>query len=272
LLTCILFYKSFLIKYTTVFKFQHNGKPQEQFLFIKKGDPEHVENYRPISNIFSLATVFEKLVLLRLKDLEIDFKVNLMGHQQQGFKRNHSSVTAGIELQSKISNRNDKNEYVAVASFDLSAAFDITDRGLLFKRMVKLGFPGDILSLLKEWLSDQYFYVEIENNISYYRKSKYGEIQGLVLGLILFNVFLRPIYNLAKLLSYADDNYLLKHDKDLLATICKCKIKSEFLLSWLLKSGLKVNESKTKICIFHRNDIPKMKVKIGSCEIETKMN
>ena len=66
-----------------------------------------------------------------------------MGHQQHGFKRNHSTVTAGIELQSKISNRNDNNEYVAVASFDFSAAFDVIDRGLLFKRMVKLGFPGD---------------------------------------------------------------------------------------------------------------------------------
>jgi len=90
------------------------------------------------------------------------------------------------------------------------------------------------------------------------------------LGPILFNIFMRPIYDLIDLTSYADDNYQISFDKDLMATLGKCKMKSEFLVDWLSNSGLKVNESKTEICIFYKQELQKQKVIIKNYEIESK--
>jgi hypothetical protein len=44
---------------------------------------------------------------------------------------------------------------VAVASLDLSPAFDVVNRELLHERMVKMGRPDDIVNLIKEWLANK---------------------------------------------------------------------------------------------------------------------
>ena len=44
----------------------------------------------------------------------------------------------------------------------------------------------------------------------------------------------------------------------------------ELITKWLRQSGLKVNDSKTEICLFHRKDHPPIKIKIKNVEIETK--
>ena len=47
------------------------------------------------------------------------------GKHQHGFVKNRSTATAGLLLQSLIARTLDNDEYVALASIDLSAAFDI---------------------------------------------------------------------------------------------------------------------------------------------------
>ena len=44
---------------------------------------------------------------------------------QHGFKKNRGTSTAGLQLQSLISRALDDDEFVAMASLDLSAAFDV---------------------------------------------------------------------------------------------------------------------------------------------------
>ena len=51
--------------------------------------------------------------------------------------------------------------YYELASLDLSAAFDLVNRNLLFERLKIMGIPDDIITLLKDWLSDRKFYVNI---------------------------------------------------------------------------------------------------------------
>ena len=51
------------------------------------------------------------------------------------FKKNKSTATAGILLQSLIAKATDLNQYALMASLDLSAAFDLVNVGLLVKRL-----------------------------------------------------------------------------------------------------------------------------------------
>ena len=68
----------------------------------KKGSKQAIENYRPISNLCSSTKTFENLILNRIKAIESLQKINITGKQQNGFKPNHSTATAGLLLQSLI--------------------------------------------------------------------------------------------------------------------------------------------------------------------------
>ena len=71
--------------------------------------------------------------------LETKNKLDLTGKQQHGFKKSKSTATAGALLQSLIARAADDNQYVVMASMDLSAAFDLVNVELLLKRLRIIG-------------------------------------------------------------------------------------------------------------------------------------
>ena len=132
----------------------------------KKGSKTVIENYRPVANLCSVSKIFEKLILKRINDLEILNGISLAGKQQHGFQKNKSTLTAGLLLQSLIAGALDDDNYVALASLDLSAAFDIVDVRLLLKRLKIIGLPSDVVRLIEIWLSKRYFYVCVNSSES----------------------------------------------------------------------------------------------------------
>ena len=64
---------------------------------------------------------------------------------------------------------------------------------------------------------------------------------------VLFSIFIRPIYNIEDLTTYADDNYLGAENRILLNAIDEIKRKITRVSDWLTNSGLKINEKKTDI-------------------------
>jgi len=65
---------------------------------FKSGDRLNIKNYPPIANLCSLGKIFEKMVLHKL-DAETS---NMEGVSQHGFRCNHSTLTAALELQTAI--------------------------------------------------------------------------------------------------------------------------------------------------------------------------
>ena len=132
----------------------------------KKGDKKCVENYRPVANLCSVSKIFERLILQRILELEAISGIKVGGKQQHGFTKNRSTLTAGLLIQSLITRALEKNEYVALAAIDLSAAFDIVNVDLLIKRLVILGLPSDVIKLIEIWLVERYFYVSVNGSDS----------------------------------------------------------------------------------------------------------
>ena len=128
---------------------------------FKKGSKTKIENYRPIANLCSASKIFEKLILKQIHYLESTNKLDLTGKQQHGFKKNKSTATAGALLQSIIARAADNNCYVVMASMDLSMAFDLVNTDLLIKRLRVMGFPNDLINLIREWLVGRSFYVQV---------------------------------------------------------------------------------------------------------------
>ena len=58
----------------------------------KKGDPQLLDNYRPISTLPIFSKIFEKLIYTRIYDFLV--AKNVLYEKQFGFRRNHSTSHA----------------------------------------------------------------------------------------------------------------------------------------------------------------------------------
>ena len=237
---------------------------------FKKGSKTAIENYRPIANQCCISKIFEKLILRQINYLESINKLDFTGKQQHGFKKNKSTLTAGLLLQSLIARATDDNNYALMASLDLSAAFDLVNVRLLSKRLRIIGLPSDLIELIVVWLSDRKFYVELDGVCSQIYDSNDGTIQGSVLGPILYAIFVSPLFDLTEITNFADDNFVLQFNTQINALIRDMEMRLEMIVKWLKDSGLRVNESKTELCLFHRNDTRSISISIQDQQIFSK--
>jgi hypothetical protein len=129
--------------------------------------------------------VFEKLILMQILEMEEQAGISFTGANQHGFKKERSTITASVEIQSRVSALMDQDQYVAMASLDLSEAFDVVNVDLLLVRLRKMGLPTDIINLLESWLKDRQCYVELTNSCSQYFDSDEGTVQESILGSVL---------------------------------------------------------------------------------------
>ena len=53
---------------------------------------------------------------------------------------------------------------------------------------------------------------------------------------------------------FADENYLIVWNRSVQQLIIDMKKTIESVIKWLRQSGLKVNDSKTELCLFHQKD------------------
>ena len=235
----------------------------------KSGDPHKIENYRPISNLCSASKIFEKLILKRLTQIEKENNCSLTGISQHGFKKEHSTCTLGLTVQSVLAHALDENNYALMASLDLSAAFDVVNVKLLLKRLKVIGLPHDVIKLIRVWLEQRHFYVDIDGSVSEMIDSNAGTVQGSILGPILYAIFVSPVFDLEKMSNYADDNYIIRWNKKIDVLINDMKKSLEAITKWLRDSGLKVNESKTEICLFHRSESQSIEIIVNGVTLKS---
>ena len=136
---------------TTLFnKIYLQKKLPEQWLMSviipvhKKGKKDEITNYRPVANLCSGSKIFEKLILNRIYEIETEMKIDLTGINQHGFKKERSTLTAGLSIQTALAKALDQGRFVLMASLDLSSAFDVVNIDLLIKRLKINGLPADI--------------------------------------------------------------------------------------------------------------------------------
>ena len=82
-----------------------------------------------------------------------------------------------------------------------------------------------------------------------------------------------PLFDLQSQINFADDNFCVIWNRDLVLLIDDLEKRLEMIVKWLKDLGLVVNESKTEICLFHNNDQPPIIVMLqGSAIVSKKIN
>ena len=145
----------------------------------KKGSKNDIKNYRPIANLCSMAKVYEQLIIDRLREIETKNLCDQSGKSQHEFKKGKSTATAGLTLQSILTWALDEDKYAIMSSIDLSAAFDVVNIKLLIKRLKIIGLQTDIIELIKIWLDNRLFYVDINCEWSFIKHSVIGKYKDL---------------------------------------------------------------------------------------------
>jgi hypothetical protein len=91
-----------------------------------------------------------------------------------------------------------------------------------------------------------------------------------VLGPVLYAIFVSLLFDLTQITNFADDNFVIGWNEQLSVLIENLELDLEMIVKELKDSGLKVNEGKTEMCLFHRNDQPSTSIKLQGLTIKTK--
>ena len=120
-----------------------------------------------------------------------------------------------------------------ICKYDLSAAFDVVNIDLPLKRLRKMGMPADIPILLESWLKNQQCYVEVRSCWSQYFNSNCVTVQGSILGPVLLGLFASPLLEKEDVISYADDTYLIKGNRNKEIILQRLQFQLERVMKWL---------------------------------------
>ena len=142
-----------------------------------------------------------------------------MGIYQNGFKRQKSTSTLALQLQS-----------LKGRALDLCAAFGIDNTDLHLKQLRILGLPVDIVGLIETWLRNRLFYEQVKDLNSNFTEINLRTIQGSILGPILYAILVAPLYYISKLSHFANSNFALFQIISKLACVNSMETKLKLIL------------------------------------------
>ena len=168
---------------------------------FKKGDREMITNYRPISLLNSINKIFEKIIDKRVRNF-LD-KYNLIYNYQFGFRKQHSTSLAVLEVIDECYKKLDEGYLAMGIYFDLQKAFDTVNHDILLKKLYHYGIRGKLHKWFTSYLRNRTQYCCINNTVSEVLNINCGVPQGSVLGPLLFIIYVNDIPN--SIISQADN-------------------------------------------------------------------
>ena len=191
-------------------------------------DCENLKNYRPVSNLCTLAKVTEKMAMKRLYG-HFD-ENNLREPLQSAYRPGHSTETALVKVFNDCLTMIDKKQCVLLVLLDLSAAFDTVDHSVMLQRLEKLfGVTGSALEWLRSYFSERFQRVVVGDSSSKPVELTTGVPQGSVVGPGAFSAYTKPLGSIIR--EHESDLHLYADDTQLYVGchIADCQVKKEKL-------------------------------------------
>lgn len=223
---------------------------------FKNGNKEHVTNYRPISVLPIISKIMEKIMNKRL--LNFLQKSKFFYPNQYGFRKNSNSETAVVDITSDIQLQLDKKQNCGIISLDLCKAFDTVNHEILLKKMYDIGIRGNSYNWFKNYLTNRYQFVSINNHSSSYKKIICGVPQGSVLAPSLFLIYINSICSLrlkGTIKLFADDTTIFYYGKNFDDIRNNMVNDLEIIWDWLKFNKLSINISKSSFMFISKQNI-----------------
>ena len=235
---------------------------------FKKGSRLLPSNYRPISLLSNINKILEKLVFSRLhRFLELHESLYEL---QYGFRKNHSTNHALINITESIREALDNNKTVCGIFVDFQKAFDTVNHDILLQKLDYYGIRGCTNSWFKSYLSQRTQFVSILGFESQKKVILHGVPQGSVLGPLLFLIYINDLHKAirkSKVFHFADDTNLLNISNNIKEQTKDVNNDLKYLYIWLIANKISLNSEKTEVVFFKKTG-----TKITYSDIKIKLN
>ena len=241
----------------------------------KKGGNNDPAQYRPVSILTTVSKVFERSAVEQLTNYYDSIK--LLNPRQHAYRKNHSTTTILFELIETTKRHIDEGNYVAIASLDLSKAFDSLAHNLILKKLDETGLNENATTWIESYLTNRKQTVKFGNIESKQETVESGVPQGSILGPLLFITCTNDIIEELKdydIYSYADDMQILIKGKSVEQLGKKLEVAIQKANSYYNNNSLLCNPTKTEVMLLgtkiRLSQANNLKVKVSN-EEETKI-
>ena len=217
----------------------------------KEGDNNNPAQYRPISILPTISKIFERSASDQLAEFLI--KNRKLSSKQHAYKKSYSTVTCLFEFIESIQNHMDKKDLVAVASLDLSKAFDSLSHALILDKLIQKDVDKTVAKWIKSYLENRKQCVKFDKVLSDEEQVESGVPQGSILGPLLFITCTDDLsiqLDQFETYSYADDTQILVTGKTIEDIQRKLVEAIQTANAYYNKNSLLNNIGKTKIMLF----------------------
>jgi hypothetical protein len=252
-------------------KFPEDWKEALVSPVLKKGNPQLLSNYRPVSCLPAASKVLEIVICSQLSEY-LEFN-KLLPCNQHGFRPRRSTMSAWHEIQLDWAKKGDEKLVTGVLLWDLSAAFDTLDCEGVCAKLELFGLQKRSVDWVRSFLTNRSQRVKIGKSLSSSRPVPTGVPQGGVLSPLVFILFVSDLQDWLKFSTaptYADGTTTGTSRTTVEETIRLMEIDAESVLRYMVSNGLVANANKTSFLLLNAqsSEYKNSCLKVGSDVIQ----
>lgn len=230
-----------------------------------KGSDQSVTKYRPICLLDTMGKIFEQLLAIRLKKIELS-------DRQYGFREGRSTVGAVKEVLKIAQYANQgtwrTRELCLLITLDIRNAFNSASWAKIMEKLEKKDCDPYLKRIIKSYFSERLLLLEGEM-----MEITSGVSQGSVIGPPLWNILFDEVLSLDLPIgvyswAYADDKAIVvtaRTESDLMQ---KADIAIAAVIQWLESNGLQIAPEKTEaVLLIGRRKVGEVRVNVAGHSI-----